>query len=1624
MLRNGLLFLLLLLVGMPGTALGADASVVTLLRQSQQAQAHGQIDQALTLIEQALSQDPAYPPLWNQKAGLQIAQKDYAGAIDTLAVALKVEPDNVATNILELTALLRLDEKAGGNAPALDHYLAGISARTTSALLLDLLARQKAKADLGRFLAAWKPATDQDKALGRLLAGYATGDRAVIKTLAETTEAGPDKTVLAALQFYAGKQMLADKNFDLAKALLEKALAGGYDQVATDGELGWVYYNQGQPAKAADLWEKDWRNAPDVGQWASWIADGRLAAKDYKRAGEFLETTLQFDPKNPLFQGQYILALTASGQEQKAAAFEDTLREAPDQDGLHFGQALTAWHKDDYAGAAAALSQIENRRPFRDQFIELANTMVGTIGRTGNADAIIKGIDTLTKGLDVRPAILRDIGWRLWAAHRPDTALTFWKQSLADGLPASDPLVARVVPLLLETGKTGEAMALLKAHAPAVTPLGLAWTLAAANRWDLVGKVLADGRGGPYADLLAAMAGLQNGQGPAALDKMRQLAALPAGGFGRTTVTGFNADGRLVQVALTPALAGELYLHIARTLVDDRFGDGFFFLTPPAWATTVSPKAMAPVQAEAGKVLWRAGRPEQAAAFLEAALTGDPGQNEALLYLALVRRRQGRTQDAEHLLSQAVAKATPFDREYVLGEFASLSGDDKAALPHFQAALNLSPGDDGLRLRLIALLVAQDRFTQARSLAGWYDTRVARGDTAIFSNAAVARLELGDPAGAESLYRRLLARDPHSVDYQTGLSRALNRQDNFEQTVATLSPAYAATADPTQGVILCEALMGLGRYADVVAQAEVGLAKHPKDRELLRFAAEASEFTRDLAACETYARRSLEIDPDSLNMQNMLGRVLLDQEKFPEAREQFEALLAKNPDHLASLRGLLSVYQLTGKAAEAYKVAQKLHAVAPDDAAASLKFAIAAAADHNFRPAYPTLEKLREFGPGSAVLCLYYSNVRDSEVPGRVRLSQLEDHLRAIADKKGQFLSLDALAQRPSGEAARKEKDTDLAPQILLLVDRTETPVLEKIDALLARYDAKAVLVVGGESLVPDTPYLPNAGEVTRLVRTGRWSLALTDHNPPYVTGPGGYAVPLWSVAGASPEATDKAAMEARLTERLKALDPTGEILGQTRPVFFYPAGNAPDELLVANADARKAYSQVVDQHFPLAFQLSPEGFQTPVTNPRLTPAKSVSPGFDVAALGKYLDQADPMHQVSLELAKVHSWQEQLGQADNYFAEAKKLGVNPADLTYNHAVNAFYEHDDPEAVRLAEQAVALAPDSERAKVQLHRATLRTRPRVEATATTWWDSDNRHYWWYGVGGDVHLRDDLVVFAKAGRVEWSINSYQRHGQMLRAVSNTLENGTLATEDVQRVLTARHTQYLTGQDLTVGGRWFFLPQYWLEAQGQLTTTDHGPGTMPTGQATLHGPIAPKGAKIDGTWDFQGAHERIDTVEAISAQIMANRASLFTHTRILDFWDLFLNGHAISRTDGNQTGSVDGRLLRRLFEYPLFSVGYAFQFANSDHNPREYWAPLDLATHLAYASFGYSPTRWFNINGSLGYGPSRDRNNDWRNIWRVNGGMDITMKERLKLSVRYSYFSTPTYNLNEAWASISYTF
>lgn len=212
MVLSCIILAMALALATPTTALAAEASVVTLLRQSQQAAALG-YNEAMALVTQAMAQDPAYPPLWNQKATLQLRTKDYAGAAETLAVALKVEPNNPETNILTLAALLRLDEKAGGKDPALARRRRHQRRRHPNPIRWPNPEPGPTSLPGSRFGTRPGPR----KKAATLLAGYAAGDHAAMEALAGAAPGSAPKDVLGALQFYAGKDMLAQKRLDLAQ---------------------------------------------------------------------------------------------------------------------------------------------------------------------------------------------------------------------------------------------------------------------------------------------------------------------------------------------------------------------------------------------------------------------------------------------------------------------------------------------------------------------------------------------------------------------------------------------------------------------------------------------------------------------------------------------------------------------------------------------------------------------------------------------------------------------------------------------------------------------------------------------------------------------------------------------------------------------------------------------------------------------------------------------------------------------------------------------------------------------------------------------------------------------------------------------------------------------------------------------------------------------------------------------------------------------------------------------------------------------------------------------------------------------------------------------------------------
>ena len=1593
------LLVFILLATCPLSVSAEETSVIALYNQANDLLYNGSLDQALEKAEQAIKLDPGYAPLWVLKARILYRREEYPGALAALHVPLQIDKDDVQACVLNLLTLFKM-QKMGLAIPRGEPaaFIRSLDDSLAEPLLAALLDQTEATRDVIRFLHYWRPGTPKTRAVAHTLKQFFSGDAiAATQTALELVANTPGRDpLLGALCFYMGKECGAKQHNLQALKLLRAALGMGRDPVDVQGEIGWILYNNGEYEQAAQAWESHWREAPDVGKWADWIADARLHMGDVETALKFYQKSMQMDRNNPVVQGKYLCALLVSGDENKARSFIAKLERQDDKSGLHFGLACYYREKKEYNRALAEFKTIRNTKNFRVIYLEYLRNWLDHLTLSGDWAAQRAEILELLAGTREEAPMLRDIGWKLWEKKRYDDAATIWGDAVAKGLANKDEITLQAVLRLLEVNRTATALSFLREHAPHISPFGVGLYLVRGKRWDLVQKFFQNApvkRYAALANLYLTRSLIENGQVRQAMILLgildKQQVAVPAG-----TVKGFDKDGNTVSIAVSQSDVPPAYAGIAQAIVDKGFIDAFGFLPRIVSLARMGDAKAGTMLADAGKTLYRGGKREQAESFLRAALERDAHDILARLYLAAVCARQGLWEETERLLAVDTQNAPPADWEYVCGEIALMRNDVDAAVEHYSRALALTPDDALLRYQVVWLLVSLQHYTRAREAASWFETRYAAGDKGIRSYTAMCRYELGELRGAAQIWNELLQDYPDSEDYLAGLGRTLNQLNLYAETRKRLLPAFQKGGNIALGAILCEAGVALAQHADVAAWAERVLRTAPDDPRFLRFAAESSEFLGDYDAAARFAAHAFQCDPASGTMANLLGRMLVNKEQYPQAVEFYQGLLERNPRYEDALRSLLSVNQITGDAAQAFHWAGELRAAAPDDPGVQLKYAVAAAGAQDFPEAFPPVEALYGLGTKDSVLVLYYPHVRACDAGGVQTLAAWEEQMRALKARGCSFAGLADFKTAAGGDTMTlANPPAGPGKAVLILVGRTCPDTLRAMDAILQDIQGRAVFVAGEESLTRGTPLYPDIDGLRQLLGTGRWDLALTDYSPPPLPQTqdrehGGY----WRNAAPG---EDEEQMTQRLRERLRSFASRAASLHGGVIAWMHPQELSENRILDVDPAALNAYGRALRDVFRLAFSSDPEGFWTPMAQPLRLPCRNVPPYWDARALLEHLDYRNPLTQAVVELAKICTWHNQLERAAGLYREAEALGVNPRELALNQGINAYYQGDVPTSLRLLAQADKESLDSETARRMYRRARLATRPTVEPEQLTSWDSDNRLHHWIGSVFGGHVSDSLLLYGRAGYLDWSLDD---------APTGSMEH--------------------SGAETALGARWYFYPEYRLSLEGALTLFDKDIAPFMGATASLHAPIDLSLLNINGTYDLELSRERIETVEAVSEEIHAHRGSLMTHVRFMDYYDLFTNMHALLRTDANNTFIVDGRVLRRLFDAPLLQLGYAYQYGNSDWNPEEYWAPEDLQTHLAYLSVSHTVADWLRVVASTAYGPSKSKARKWQQVWRANLENTISFSDRFNIDLKYSYFQTPTYTMNQFWSGLEYIF
>lgn len=295
------------------------------------------------------------------------------------------------------------------------------------------------------------------------------------------------------------------------------------------------------------------------------------------------------------------------------------------------------------------------------------------------------------------------------------------------------------------------------------------------------------------------------------------------------------------------------------------------------------------------------------------------------LRLGEVLLDRGRSSEAEPLLSRAATHpGLAGAAEAALGRAAAARADPRAAIEHYQRALEQQPAATSLYVPLARSLRLVGRDAEAEAAltrAGAGESRREdpilrqvfgrRQGVAPLLARAGRRAGAGDLEAAEALYRRALSSAPTSVEAKKGLVGVFLQRGAFDEAQPLIEETLARQPDDVEARLRLARVLELrGVRERALAEYERAVRSAPSQLEpRLALAAALQRMNRAVAAIEHY---EAVLARDSGERSAILGRIqaLADLGRSREARQEMAAYLSTHP---ADLEAHLMAAQLAAR---------------------------------------------------------------------------------------------------------------------------------------------------------------------------------------------------------------------------------------------------------------------------------------------------------------------------------------------------------------------------------------------------------------------------------------------------------------------------------------------------------------------------------------------------------------------------------------------------------------------------------------------------------------------------------------------------------------------------------------
>jgi tetratricopeptide (TPR) repeat protein len=359
-----------------------------------------------------------------------------------------------------------------------------------------------------------------------------------------------------------------------------------------------------------------------------------------------------------------------------------------------------------------------------------------------------------------------------------------------------------------------------------------------------------------------------------------------------------------------------------------------------------------------------------AESLLQQLLEQKPADASALQLLGVLRREQGRFDEAERLyrqslvakpdqahvhhnlgnllrtlnrLDEAIAEqqeAIRLNRGYVnahysLGLGLSDKGDLAGAEKALRTALRIQPNFMIAKQVLASVLNDQERFVEAETLmrrAIALKDNNSRQVAAFEHNLAVAVLQQGRPAEALEILNAAQAKVPEIplVDYVRG--NALQQLGQLEEAVQSYRHAIARNSlDVLAHRDLNHLLYRLGNDHQLLRSYDEALALHPNEGLLhLAKASFLHQAGRLDEALEEFERAAVAM-PAHVTARDAIGMVCAQRGDFERAITEHETAVKMEPNNAGAWRNFAQTLVRFGDAKKAVEIARKALAIEPTD---------------------------------------------------------------------------------------------------------------------------------------------------------------------------------------------------------------------------------------------------------------------------------------------------------------------------------------------------------------------------------------------------------------------------------------------------------------------------------------------------------------------------------------------------------------------------------------------------------------------------------------------------------------------------------------------------------------------